>query len=122
MSRIDRVKTKIQQIEKLMAEVKGEIEAIAKETQSQPKKVHAEELLPSEEQLREEYGRLYEEFMVRNFKAIEEFIKNKSKTYLKVFCRANNLPLDATKVSKVGIVDEVMKWMAQREVITKKAT
>lgn len=121
MNRIDRVKAKIEQIERLLAEVKDELETLGKESQSQPKKIRTQESLPSEEELQAEYAKLYQEFVAKNSKVIEEFIKGKSKIYLKGFCKANNLPLDTTKVSKDRIADEVMQWMAQRKAITKKA-
>ena len=66
--------------------------------------------------------KLYEEFVVKNFKSIKEFINGRSKIYLKAFCQANRLPIDTAKVSKDRIVDEVMRWMAQRKAISKKVT
>lgn len=121
MNSIDRIKTKIEGIEKLLIGVKIELEVMSKETKPHQKKSTKNEPLPSMEDLRSEYEKLYEEFIAGNFKAIEEFIKGKSKYYLKAFCKANNLPLDTTKVSKDGIAKEVMQWMAQRKAITKKA-
>jgi len=121
MNSIDRIRTKIEEIGKLLTEIKTELEVVNKETKPLQKKLTKDEPLPSTEDLRSEYEKLYKEFIARNFKGIEEFIKSKSKYYLKFFCKANNLPLDTTKVSKDGIAKEVMQWMAQREVITKKS-
>ena len=121
MNSIDRIKTKIEGIEKLLTEVKIELEVMSKETKPHQTKSTKNEPLPSMEDLRSEHEKLYEEFLARNFKAIEEFIKGKSKYYLKALCKANNLPLDTTKVSKDGIAKEIMQWMAQRKAITKKA-
>jgi hypothetical protein len=122
MNKIDNIKAKIEQIESLLAVIKNELETLSKEGKVKPKKSHTEEPLPSEEELRAEYEKLYEAFIFTNPKAIEEFIKGKSKNYLRVFCKANNLPVDTTKVSKEGIAKEVFQWMVQRKAITKKAT
>jgi len=77
--------------------------------------------VPSDEELRSEYDRLYQDFISSNSGVVEDFIKSKSKSYLKAFCRANNLPVDIKKVSKAGIVDVVFQWMAQRKAITQRA-
>lgn len=123
MNRFETIKKKIEQVEELLAEIKGEVEALSKENESrQTKRRQPEEVLPSDEELRLEYDRLYQDFISSNSAVVEEFIKSKSKTYLKAFCRANNLPVDITKVSKAGIVDIVLQWMAQRKAITQKTT
>lgn len=122
MSRIDNIKAKIEQIESLLAMIRNELEALREEGEVKPKKLHIDTAPPSEEELRAEYEKLYEQFLATNSKAIDQFIKGKSKYYLKVFCKANNLPVDTTKVSKEGIAKEVFQWMVQRKAITKKAT
>lgn len=122
MNKVEIIKKKIDQIEGLLVEIKGELETLSKENEPRPRRQQAEEILPSDEELRLEYDRLYQEFVVSNSRAIEEFIQGKSKIYLKAFCRVNNLPIDTTKVSKSRIVDIVMQWMAQRKAITQKAT
>lgn len=123
MNSLNRIKAKIKQIEKLLAQIKDELEILGKESQPRPKKINAEEPLPSEEFLRTEYEKLYEEFIVKNSKSvISEFIKGKNKRFLKAFCKANNLPLDTTKISKEKIAEEIMQWMVQRKAITKKVT
>jgi len=123
MNRLETIKKKIEQVEELLIEIKGEVEALSKENESrQTKSRQPEEDLPSDDELRSEYDRLYQDFISSNSGAVEEFIKSKSKTYLKAFCRANNLPVDITKVSKAKIVDVVLQWMAQRKAITQRAT
>ncbi len=123
MNRLDAIKKKILQVEELLAEIKGELEALSKENElRQTKSRQPEEVLPSDEELRSEYDRLYQQFISSNQGAVEEFIKGRSKAYLKVFCRANNLPVDITKVSKAKIVDVVLQWLAQRKAITQKTT
>lgn len=140
MTGIDKSRTKIKEIEKLLAEIKDRLKTLSKESRPQQKRViteadpfskeelekgHEEKIsarLPSEEELQTEYEKLYEEFVVKNFKSIKEFINGRSKIYLKAFCQANRLPIDTAKVSKDRIVDEVMRWMAQRKAISKKVT
>lgn len=123
MNKVEIVKKKIEQIESLLAEIKGELEALSKEDETKPRKQRqAEEVLPSDEELRLEYDKLYQEFITSNSRVVvvKEFIKSKSKAYLKAFCRANNLPVDTTKVSKDRIADVVIQWMAQRKAITQR--
>ncbi|MBM3333717.1 hypothetical protein FJY63_03560 [Candidatus Sumerlaeota bacterium] len=121
MDTIGRVKTKISKIEKLVSELKVELETLASANQRQPTNVQTMEILPSEMALQSEYEKLYQQFIARNFDGIRIFLKKKSARYLTSFCRANRLPLDTTKLSKDKIADEIMQWMAQREVIAKKA-
>lgn len=122
-SRIEKIKKNIGKIEKLLAEVKENLELLDKESPPELKKLTNKlEELPSEEEFKQQYENLYEEFIKGNHGAIEEFVKNKTKRYLKFFCKANDLPIDTTKVSKEGIIKEVTQWMAQRRAITKKAT
>ncbi|HIE30160.1 TPA: hypothetical protein EYP66_23080 [Candidatus Poribacteria bacterium] len=123
METVDHIRKNIEQIEKLLSEVKADLETLDKKRVSELKKSAEKiEKLPSEEKLRLEYENLYQMSIGGNANAIEEFIKSKTKTYLKAFCKANNLPIDTTKVSKDGIIKEVTQWMAQRKAITKKAT
>lgn len=123
MNTFDHIRKNIEQIEKLLSKVRADLETLSKEKASELKKPAEKiEKLPSEEELQQEYEKLYEEIIRGNPNAIEEFIKSKTKTYLKAFCKANNLPIDTTKVSKDEIVKEVTQWMAQRKAITKKAT
>lgn len=123
MNKLETIKKKIEQIEELLAEIKGEVEALSQENKSrQTKARQTAEVLPSDEELRSEYDRLYQDFVSLNSGTVEDFIKSKSKAYLKAFCRANNLPVDTTKVSKARIVEVVLQWMAQRKAITQKTT
>ncbi len=123
MNKVVDIVKKIERIESLLAEIKGELEALSKEDESKPRKQRqAKETIPSDEEMRFEYNRLYQEFITSNSGVVTEFIKGKNKTYLKAFCRANNLPIDTTKAPKDRIADVVMQWMAQRKAITQKAT
>jgi hypothetical protein len=142
MKSLDRSGAKIKEIEKLLAEVKDKLKKLPKEdlprqeswtTENTPvsrEKSKAElkneipisESLLSESALRNEYERLYGQFTSRKFEPVRDFIRGKSKNYLKSFCKANNLPIDAAKASKDKIAEEVMQWMARRNAITKKFT
>jgi hypothetical protein len=142
MKGIDHSKIKMKEVEKLLAEVKERLktpgkgfmshrEKTAGETAPIPKKepriedeekISAKEIVPSEDELRNLYEKLYEQFVARDFASIKEFIKTKSKVYLLAFCKANKLPIDASKVSKERIAEEVMLWTSQRKAITKKLT
>ncbi|MGQ9458116.1 MAG: hypothetical protein ACUVS5_07505 [Anaerolineae bacterium] len=124
MNRVEIIKRKIEQIESLLAEIKGELEVLGKEGETKPRKQRrVKEGLPSDEELQLEYNKLYQEFITSNSRVVvEEFIKGKSKAYLKAFCRANALTVDTTKVSKDKIADVVIQWLAQRKAITQKAT
>lgn len=122
MNEIDSIKAKIEQIENLLVEIKIKLETFGKKAEAKQVRTRADEPLPPDEHLRAEYENLYEQFIGTNSKAIEEFIRGKSKNYLKAFCKANSLPVDTTKVSKGDIAKEVFQWMAQRKAITKKAT
>jgi len=59
MNSVNRIKSKIKQIEKLLVEVKDELEILGKESQFQPKKLRTEEPLPSEEELKAKYEKFY---------------------------------------------------------------
>lgn len=70
--------------------------------------------------LKSKYEELYEEFVSGKIDTIREFIKGRDKIFLQEFCRANNLPVDAARVSKNIIVEELMLWMSRRKAILKK--
>ncbi len=122
MDALRRLKSKIEQIEKLIAECKRDIEDLGQQPKVAKTRERKIEAVPSEQDLQLEYGRLYEEFIADHPRVVEDFIKNRSKVYLKAFCKANKLPIDTSKVSKDGIAREAMQWMAQRKLITQKST
>ena len=116
-----KVKAKIEQIERLLSEVKTEIESLGMAEQTSTINATSSVApVPSEKELQHEFEKLYEAFEIKNIEAIKLFIKGKDKNYLKFFCRANSLPLDTTKISKDSIAEEVIQWMAQRKAITQK--
>jgi len=119
MDRIEIIKAKIEQIENLLNLIKRELDNLQKNENNNSKKLCIEKSLPSDEKLQSEYEKLYEKFTEANIKYIEDFVKDKSKAYLKAFCKANNLPVDTTKLSKEAIVNQIIQWLSQRKLISK---
>lgn len=114
------MKKKISSIQKLLDELARDLETLAPE-QNYEKKVVKQSLesIPEDEDLRTEFDSLYEAFREKNIALIKANFESRSKAYLNAFCRANSLPLESSKVSKKVIAEEIIKWMAQREAITK---
>lgn len=121
MNSIEQVKAKIKQIEKSLMEVKNELRFIDIKNQPRRKKANTDEILPSEQELKSEYEKLYRESIAKNYDAIRKFVEEKSKFYLKSFCKTNNLPIDTSKNSKNKIFEEILQWLAQQKAIRKKA-
>jgi hypothetical protein len=63
------------------------------------------------------YERLYEDFLQGKRDEIIKAIEQKSKKFLSVFCKVNNLPIDGAKASKKKIAEEVLNWLSQRKAI-----
>jgi hypothetical protein len=129
MNDVNRLITKVAQVERLLSEVQKQLLEIHEELDAQEKKAQANlakeptpEEIPPEEILRSEYEGLFQAFMNNNTQEIRDFIKGKSKNYLKSFCKINNLPMDTTKTSKDKIADETLQWMRQRKAIGHKPT
>ena len=119
---MDRIKSKVEQIERLVSELKQELENLAQEKPREAVKIRKKEIIPPDEELKLEHEKLFSDFMNQDHKKINEFVTGKSKNYLKSFCKVNNLPLDTTKLSKEKISAEVIQWMAQRKAISQKIT
>ena len=119
MNQIDRIRAKIKQIETLCAEVMTQLESLEKAQDSQPKKPTKEETtLPTEADCLAEFDRLYQAYLAGNPSAVEEFVREKSKDYLRVFCKVNNLSVDTKRASKERVASEILQWLAQRKAIT----
>lgn len=118
MDTITKILGKISQIEKLVIEIKKDLESLDIENQSTESSIVLD--LPSEEDLIKEYDHLYDLFISGDQISIQEYIRSKNKTYLKAFCKANKFLLDASKASKEKIIEETLQWMRQRQAITKK--
>lgn len=121
MRRLDSIKAKLAAMEKLVGEIRKELEKLEdvspqnrRETRASPAPV------PLETDLQAEYERLFERVLVEGLGPIQEFVNAKSKAYLKFFCRANNLGVDTTKASKAAIVEALSKRMAESRAIRQK--
>lgn len=123
MTSLNKAQQKIEKIEKLLSELKEELSLLASKEGElpAPAKKGAKEPSVPEPELQAEFEKLYQAFEEKNLKEIETFINAKTKVYLKAFCKANSLPVDA-KASKAKIYEEVLKWLAQRKAITKQMT
>jgi uncharacterized protein Yka (UPF0111/DUF47 family) len=120
MDKKTRVLDKIAQIEKLIDEIKRDLTSLGEEQQVLPrKKMGKEEVIPSQEELRNLYEQFYEYFLVNRREEIIKAIEKKTKKFLASFCKANNLPIDGSKASKKKISEEVINWLSQRKAITK---
>jgi len=119
MDKFIRIKTKIDQVEKLITEIKADLDKLAIDKSNQVNIPKLKGDLPTDEQLRSEYETLYGEFLSNNVQEVNNYINSKSKDYLKAFCKANNLPMDTTKLSKIKIADETIQWMRQRKAISR---
>ncbi len=120
MEPIERIKEKILQIEKLLAEIRSELDLHSSSGTAIPVKISKIEQIPDSEILKNEYENLYREFAAGKQGVLINYIKTKSKLYLKAFCKVNSIPVDTTKVSKDKIIEELLQWMRQRQAITNK--
>ncbi|OGU59235.1 MAG: hypothetical protein A2X64_01710 [Ignavibacteria bacterium GWF2_33_9] len=112
---------KIAKIETLLNEIK---KSLAKKDKvflfdrTDSKKIIIEKNETNDIGLKKEYDNLYKLYESQKFQEIEEFINEKSKDYLKEFCKVNNLSIDTSRVSKPNIVKIIIKWFSQRKQIT----
>lgn len=118
MNKIQKIQAKIQKIQTLCAEVLNELEELQREDTSNRSQQPTNIDFPSEEECREAFDHLYELYQSGNPKAIDDFVSEKSKDYLKVFCKVNSLSADVKKVAKQKLVDEIRQWFAQRKALT----
>lgn len=124
MTTLNKLQQKIEKIEKLLSELKEDLSLLASKEGEVPvpvKKAAKEPSIP-ESELHGEFERLYQAFIEKNLKEIETFVSGKTKIYLKAFCKANSLPIDASKASKAKVNEELLKWMAQRKAIIRQVT
>jgi len=118
MKNINKIKFKIEKIEKLLEEVKSELDIFEEDTKK--KKSNKSEIIPDRKELISEYNNLYQNFLSGNSDIISSFFTNKSIKYLKEFCRVNNVSIDSTKQSKAKIKNEIIRWFQQRKAISKR--
>ncbi len=134
MNRITSQK-KLKDVDRLLSEVRAKIKELSKgvavgseevvpETKSatkMPHKTTKNRKHPIQAiDLKSKYEELYEEFVSGKIDTVRDFLKGRDKIFLEEFCRANDLPVDAAKVSKNIIVEELMLLMSRRKAISKK--
>lgn len=122
MSDITKIYKKIEKIETILREIKSELtelQSIKKNEKSKSQK--ATKQIPSKEELIEEYNRLYKEYIENNNKQIiVDFVNSKTKNYLKIFFKANSIPVDVSKTSKNKLQETILQWFNQRKIISKR--
>jgi len=112
---------KIEKIEKLLNEVKEEINFITSEQKPVKEKTKKEVRNWDHNSLQSEFDKLYQEYTDKNDSSlINNFVNEKSVIYLKDFCKANNISLDSKNGSKDKISNEILKWFTQRKAISKR--
>ena len=79
MDKILKLKKKINQIENILKTIKEELETLEIQNNQPAIETKENNFSVSDDELKAEHTRLYEEFKNKNFKAIEEFIRNKNK-------------------------------------------
>ncbi|PIX19153.1 MAG: hypothetical protein COZ70_10405 [Deltaproteobacteria bacterium CG_4_8_14_3_um_filter_51_11] len=117
---LTRIIKKLEQIEDLISEVKSELSVY--ETGSTKKSTTRDktsEMVPSQEELKDLYEVFYKKFEETKGEEIRTAIEEKSRKFVLAFCKANKIPIEASKSSKKLIADEVIKWLSQRRAITK---
>lgn len=120
MDRTKRISERIEKISKLLEEIKEDLALIDEESKRKPpagRKPSRTEIIPSDEEMKNLYERFYEDFVQNRRDEITKSIEQKSKKFLAVFCKANNLPIDGAKASKKRITEEVLNWLSQRKAI-----
>lgn len=118
MNKLNRLMRKVEQIEKLLAEIKLELKELGEQNKKKKHNSLKKKAQPHDKELREEYEMLYKCYIRGEIEKISEFVRSRSKEYLKHFCRANNLPIDTKKKSKDEIFREIANWMGQKKAIS----
>lgn len=134
MNRITSQK-KLKEVDRLLSEVRAKIKEFSKgralrSEEVAPKKVAVARVAdktminrkhPNQTiDLKSKYEELYEEFVSGKIDKIRDFLKGRDKIFLEEFCRANNLPVDAARIPKITIVEELMHLMSRRKAISRK--
>jgi len=122
MNRIEKIKLKIQKLDKLLTELKNEVQLLDNELQKKKNKrvIKKQKDIPSIDVLKSEYEDLYKLFLNQNSKVVNDFIASKDRVYLIELCKANNIVLDSSKRSQTKMAEEIIQWFVQRKAITKK--
>lgn len=121
MKSITKIIAKIEKIEKLLCEVKKELNLITSEQNPEKKETKKEERNWNHNSLQSEFDNLYQKYIDKNDSSIiNDFVNEKDVLYLKDFCKANNISLDSKKIAKDKIANEILKWFTQRKAISKR--
>ncbi|RKY78191.1 hypothetical protein DRQ00_05680 [candidate division KSB1 bacterium] len=123
MSRLNKITNKIEKVEKLLKDIKSEIEQYELEKNKGVRKnikKSKSETIPSREKLIDEYNKLYQSFLSGDSKEVFSFVESKTINYLKEFCKANNISIVSGRQSKQKISDELVRWFQQRKAISKR--
>ena len=123
MSKLDKIITKIEKVEKLLSEIKKEVEEYdlnEKNISKSKGRTAKSETIHSSEELIKEYNNLYEAFLSGDSRKVSTFVKSKTIKYLKEFCKANNISIVSGRQSKQKISDELIRWFQQRKAISKR--
>lgn len=113
----------VERIERDLASLKEQITQLL--NMPQPKKVgkqkapqQATRSLPSPEEMRKIWKQLQKEYEQRNYEAISEFVNNHTKSFLKAFAAANNLPVNP-KGPKKEIEEQLIQLLKVGEAISR---
>jgi hypothetical protein len=119
MDMTKRILERVEKISKLLEEVKEDLASIEEESKRKPpRRTSRTEVIPGDEEMKNLYELFYEDFVQNRRDEIAKAIEQKSKKFLAVFCKVNNLPIDGAKASKKRITEEVLNWLSQRKAIT----
>lgn len=119
MKQYQKLLAKIQKIEKLLSEVKEELYRLQINVQD-PKEKIKDKPSYEKESLKSDYEKLYEEFIKNNSSIVNHFVDNQDFQYLNQFCKANNISIDSSKMSKEKIASGIIQWFVQRKAISKR--
>ena len=118
MRQYEKLFSKIEKIEKLLNELKGEINFVkTEEINTTDKK---EKPILTVDSLKTDFDNLYLDFINKDSFVVGKFVNEKEFLYLKEFCKANNITLYSKKMSKEKIKNEIVRWFMQRKAISKR--
>ncbi|MFO8102104.1 MAG: hypothetical protein R6U37_08080 [Dehalococcoidia bacterium] len=117
---IERIQKKINHIETALADIRQELIALmpekVEEASTKPKK--AKVLIPSPEDLQQQYKAFAGKYSNENAGNIRNELNGLTVEYLRKFCSANSLPIDTKKNAKDAVIDSILQWMAQSVAIS----
>lgn len=108
---------RVEQVCKELEEVKKELQKMVLKGKAEGREKRSEDTLP-EDQLRQLYEKLRQDFREKGYIAVKKFVEEHRKAFLKQFFRANNLPI-SVKISKKEISKELIQQLKVGDVISK---